>query len=150
MRTFLLIFSLVFLVSCFNNGDCVITSTNKVKIALQKIQDGASKRTTFLKVQETHDLDTLDIGILENIEMTSFELPLNPGRDSTSFLFFTKDSLSFHLTLGYATYTRVIAADCGAFLFFRNLSVKDSNFDSTRVTNPQLLISVNKNLEVFF
>ena len=150
MRPFFLIFLLVFLISCFNKGDCVITSTSVVKIALQKKQDGASKRTTFLKVQETHDLDTVDIAGFENIEVTSLELPLNPSRDSTSFVFFTKDSLSFHLTLGYTTYSRVITAECGAFLYYKDLSVKDSNFDSTRVTDSKLLISVKKNLEVFF
>ena len=150
MRPFFLIISLVFLISCFNKGDCLITSTNVVKIALQKKLVGVSRITKFLKVQETHDLDTVDITTFENTELTLLQLPLNPNRDSTSFVFLTSDLLPFHLTLAYNTYTRVISTDCGAFLYYKDLSVKDSNFDSTRVIYPQLFKSVNKNLEVFF
>lgn len=144
-----MIFSFVFLTSCFDKGDCLITSTNLVKITLQKKQDGSPKTVIFLKVQEMHNLDTVDF-VPDTIGVTTLQLPLNPNLQETSFFFLTKDSLPYHLTLGYNTYTRIISADCGAYLYYNKLSVKDTNFDSTKVIFPQLLNSVNKNLEVFF
>ena len=144
-----MIFSFVFLTSCFDKGDCLITSTNLVKITLQKKQDGSPKTVIFLKVQEMYNLDTVDF-VPDTIGVTTLQLPLNPNLQETSFFFLTKDSLPYHLTLGYNTYTRIISADCGAYLYYNKLSVKDTNFDSTKVVFPQLLNSVNKNLEVFF
>ena len=150
MRPVFLIFSLVCLVSCFNQGDCLITSTNFVKVAIKKKLDGTSKPTTFLKVQEVHDTVTLDFLSLERTALAAVPLPLNPNAIETTFIFLTSDSLTFHLTLSYSHYSRIVSTDCGVFIYYKDLKVKDTDFDSTRIVNSQLLKSVTTNLEVFY
>jgi len=149
VRLVLLIFLAVFIVSCFNPGDCVITATNLVKVILLNT-DGAARKTTFLKivtVEDGHDFlgDSTVTG-------TSLRLPLHPDRLQTTFQFLTSDSISYTLQMKYTTFTRIIGADCGAFLYYENLSVDSTqtNFEKTRIINHQLFTSVPTNLELYF
>jgi Family of unknown function (DUF6452) len=150
VRPVFLIFSLVLLVSCFNQGDCLITSTNLIKISFQKKLDGTTKLTTFLHVQAVTDNVTFDFPTLENTPVQLIALPLDPDNTTTTFVFQTSDSLTYRMTVGYNQYTKIISTDCGAFLFFKDLSVTGTTFDSTKVINRQLLKSVANNLEVYF
>jgi hypothetical protein len=142
--------ALVFLFnSCFDQGDCLITSTNIVMIDLETLA-GVPRETTFLRVLRADS--TVHFPDYENTfsPITTLALPLDPDKNQSSFNFYTSDSVEYHLTLGYSTYSRVISTDCGAFLYFTDLSVVKSTFDSTRVTSPQLLLGVTENLKVFF
>jgi hypothetical protein len=153
VRAVFLFLLLVLTSSCFNQGDCVITATNKVKIALQKKLDGTPRSTVFLSIEEVHGADTLLISTNDPNNptlVTTLTLPLNPNYDSTTFVMLRDDSTLFHLTLGYSTYTKIIATDCGAFLYYEKLKVKHTDFDSTRIVNSQLLINVSKNLQLYF
>jgi hypothetical protein len=143
---------MVFMASCFNQGDCTITSTNLVKVTFQKKLDGTVKSTVFLTVKTIHESDTLLLTSQDPanpIPVTEMSLPMNPKYDSTIFLLERSDQRLFRLTLSYTTYSKVIATDCGAFLYYQDLKVKSTNFDSTRVVNTQLLTSVGKNLQIF-
>jgi hypothetical protein len=150
VRPVFLIISLVSLISCFNQGDCLINSTNLVKIGLRKRLDYTTKQAIFLKVAAVTESDTIDFPLLENVSLESLSLPLDPKNLVTSYHFLTSDSLTFQLTLAYTQSTKIISPDCGAFIYYNDLSVAGTNFDSTRVVKHQLLISVARNLEVFF
>ena len=143
---------LVLMASCFNQGDCVVNSTNQVKILLLKKLDGTPKQTVFLTIKSIHATDTLLLfsqDAANPTPITALSLPLNPNYDSTTFLLERSDEKSFGLTLGYSTYTKLISTDCGAFLYYKNLKVKQTDFDSTRVVNSQLLVNVSKNLQIY-
>jgi hypothetical protein len=141
-----LIFLLLLLGSCFNEGDCLITSTNLVKIDLLSKVDGSSRLTTFLQVRT----DSLEFVAHGDTTVVSLQLPLNPDKLEESFTFLTSDSLTFHLDLKYNTFTRIISSDCGAFLYYDGLSIKETDFNNTKVITTQLLTSVGTNLEVYF
>ncbi len=140
---------LVFLFnSCFNQGDCLITSTNLIKINLRSKDDGKSKSATFLQVREVTDL--IEFPAYELIGISALQLPMNPKRLDATFVFLTSDSVVYHLNLTYSTFSRVVSPDCGAFLYYKDLSVTETDFDRTKIINPQLFKSVTTNLEIFF
>lgn len=136
--------------SCFSQGDCIIVSTNVMKVGLQKKLDGKPKLTTFIRIQEIDEGGVLDLDTLEGRELSVLPLPLNPNYTESTFVFVTSDLLTYHLSLHYTHFTRIIATDCGAFTYYENLSVVQTDFDSTRLVNPQLYKSVPTNLQVFF
>jgi hypothetical protein len=148
VRPVILIFFVFFFVSCFNQGDCLITSTSLVKISLVSKIDGKPRSATFTKVENTDD--KIDFVVDTAITVTSLQLPLNPNRLQVSYLFVTSDSVTYNLSLNYTTYTRIIAPDCGAFLYYQDLSVEETNFDRVKIITPQLFKSVTTNLEIFF
>jgi hypothetical protein len=147
VKRLLLIFLFFFFNSCFDQNDCLITSTNLVQLELDNLS-GTTLPTTFMLVEKGDSSG--HFSGYENIELTSLALPLDPTKTQSSFKFVTSDTVAYHLTLGYTTFTRVISTDCGAFLYFRDLKVIETDFDSTRVTAPELFIGVEPNLKIFF
>jgi hypothetical protein len=141
------IFFLLLSSSCFDQNDCLITSTNLVQISLNTVT-GIPMLVTFLRVLKGDS--TGHFPLYEKYPLDFLALPLNPDSTQTTFRFMTSDTVYYRLTLGYSTYSRVIATDCGAFLYYDNLTVLKTNFDSTLVISPQLLTSVTSNLKIFF
>src|SRR5258708_31515376 len=95
VRRLFLVFPLVLLSSCFNQGDCLVTSTSVVKIGLRKKLDGSAKVTSFLSVKEVFENDTLTFPVLQNVPLELIALPVDPNHLSTTFEFITSDSLKF-------------------------------------------------------
>lgn len=142
--------------SCFNQGDCLKTATNLVKVKLLNKTDGSIRETTFLSVMElSHQADnTTDtirfVPVGGDTTVNAIQLPLDPTLQESAFVFMTSDSVVYNLDLKYNTFSRVVAADCGAFLYYENLSVSDTNFDRVKILSTQLLTSVTTNLEIYF
>ena len=148
VKQFFLIFFIFLVSSCFNDNDCLKTATNYVKIDLKTLT-GAARTTTFTSVR-TADSTLIFPDYQATNPVTSLVLPIDQTGTERSFILDTTDSSSYRLTLGYTSFTRVISADCGAYLYFKDLKVVDTNFDSTRVTNPQLFTGVKQNIKIFF
>jgi hypothetical protein len=147
VRAVFWILSLLFLASCFNEGDCLITSTNLVKVDLFERTNGTSQPLKFIRVHQLED----DLELLaSDTTVSTFQLPLSPDRLESSFEFMTFDSVTYLLSLRYTKFTRVIAADCGAFQYYQDLKVDSTTFDHVKVTSPQLFTSVKSNLQVYF
>lgn len=149
MKSVFWIIFLLCLASCFDQGDCLINSTNLVKSSLLDKNDGTPRLTQFLSIHQLED----DIELINpdsTFTVSSVELPLSPKRNQCSFVFLTSDSATYLLRMNYKTTIRVIAADCGAFQYFQDLSVDSTNFDRIKIISPQLFTSVTKNLEISF
>jgi hypothetical protein len=147
VRPVFLMFLVFFFAACFNQGDCIITSSSLARISLFSKKDGKARPTKFTSVVETND--QLEFVVGADTTVSSLQLPLHPDRLQVSYVLVTPDS-TYNLTLSYTTYTRIIATDCGAFLYYQDLSVDSTNFDRYKIIQPQLFKSVTTNLEIFF
>jgi Family of unknown function (DUF6452) len=146
---FLIFFTFLF-TSCFTQNDCIITSTNLVKIDFFTLA-GVIRPTTFLSVHNT-DSTVIYYPALgaTPAPINTLALPLDQDTNESSFVLVTTENVKYTLTLGYTSFSRVISTDCGAYQYFKDLSVPQTSFDSTRVISPQLFTSVKQNVKIFF
>lgn len=132
--------------SCFNQGECLITNTNIVRVSLRTKKDGAVVGVAFTSVSVLNDTV-----LYQNKTESVLLLPVNPGVTETSFVF-VRGERTDTLSLGYSNQTVVLAPQCGAFPYQRNLAITRSTFgqDSVVVTNPSLLKDVPENVRIYF
>ena len=138
---FIILFFL--LAGCLNEPDCIITSTNLVKISFKK-DSKTVREITFDKINVSGL--TKDFYIKQKV--TSVQLPVDPVEIESTFTFYFEGRTETML-LTYSKKAEVISASCGAFTNYSDLLVSESSFDSLRITNNQLLINATSNLEVF-
>ncbi|HZX74099.1 MAG TPA: DUF6452 family protein [Cyclobacteriaceae bacterium] len=139
--------------SCFNQANCLITSTNLVKINLKKLTDSSVATVTFNSVT----VPGTSLTFYNNVAATALNLPVDPAATATTFLFSYKETVngvvtnkSSTLTLGYANESRIISEDCGAFQYHVDLSIMSTDFTKTKLINRSLLTTVTSNLEIYF
>jgi Family of unknown function (DUF6452) len=161
--TRILLFALLLLfgASCFNEPDCIVTATTSIKIDFKQT---TTNKTTLLKsiVDSTVIFSSvyvygIDTGAyIQNKKSSSVTLPINPEKKSMKYVFniqsttgaiTRKDSLEF----SFDSESRVISQKCGAYTYFLNLKVTDTNLESTKykLTNNRLLKNTT-NVQVFF
>jgi Family of unknown function (DUF6452) len=161
--TRLLLFALLLLfgTSCFNETDCIVTATTSIKIDFKQTK---IDRTTLLRsvVDSTVVFSSvyvagIDTGaFIQNKKSSSVTLPINPQVKSMKYVFniqsttgaiTRKDSLEF----SFDSESRVISQKCGAYTYFLNLKVEQTNLDATKykLTNTRLLKNTT-NVQVFF
>jgi hypothetical protein len=133
---------------CYEQTDCLIDNTNILKIAFKGKTLGKDTTVTFISVRELKTSGDL----YTNAVVSAVEIPLQI-RDSVTIIVFdyvekTK-SVSDTLTVSYLNQTRVIATDCGAYLYHLDVAVPKTNFEKVRVTSSVLLTTVTRNLEIF-
>jgi Family of unknown function (DUF6452) len=155
---FAIILTFLLFNACFDQNDCLVTSTNLVKIELATIA-GVNQNVRFVTVRQD-SVDSahtrtrhIDFVYYQNYPLGSLELPLDPEHDTTYFSFETADKTIYKLAFRYSTFSRVISNDCGAYLYYKDLSVIKTDvhpFDSTVVVEPQLFKSVITNVKVLF
>ncbi len=135
---------LFFLLSgCLNEPDCIITSSNLVKIYFKK-DSKTAREITFNKI----NVSGLTKDFYVEKKVTSVELPVDPEDIKSTFTFYFEGRTETIL-LTYSKQAEVISAPCGAFTNYSDLFVSESSFDSLRITNNQLLINATSNLEIF-
>lgn len=137
---------LIFIFSgCLNEPDCIVTSTNLVKIYFKK-DSKTSREITFTKI----NVSGLTKDFYAGQKVSSVILPVNPGDVESTFTFyFEKRVETVHLA--YTKQTEVISASCGAFTNYSNLMVPETSFkvDSIKIINNQLLLNATSNLEIY-
>jgi hypothetical protein len=131
------------LAGCLNEPDCIITSTNLVKISFKK-DSKTAREITFDKI----NVSGLTKDFYVEQKVTSVQLPVDPVEIESTFTFYFEGRTETML-LTYSKKAEVISASCGAFTNYSDLFVSESSFDSLRITNNQLLINATSNLEVF-
>ncbi len=138
------ILSLIFLLTgCLNEPDCVITSTNLVKINFKK-DSKTSREITFTKI----NVSGLTKDFYAQEKVTSVQLPVNPDETEATFTFYFEDRTET-MQLTYTRKSEVISVTCGAYTNYAGLTVTESSFELFNVTNTQLLINATSNIEVF-
>lgn len=96
--------------------------------------------------------------LYKDTETATLLLPVNPGQSSTTFTLNYKNTTpASTITVSYSQETRVIAVDCGAFAYYKELQITNTNFaeDSIQLVNSALLHDVTNqayanNVEIFF
>jgi hypothetical protein len=131
------------LAGCLNEPDCIITSTNLVKISFKK-DSKTAREIIFDKI----NVSGLTKDFYVEKKVTSVQLPVDPVEIESTFTFYFEGRTETML-LTYSKKAEVISASCGAFTNYSDLFVAESSFDSLRITNNQLLINATSNLEVF-
>jgi len=138
------IISLIFLLTgCLDEQDCIITSTNLVKINF-KIDSKTARVISFTKI----NVSGLTRDFYSGASVSSVELPVSPDDNEATFTFeFEGRTETIRLT--YSRQSEVISPSCGAFTNYSDLSVPESSFELFTLTNRQLVINAASNLEVF-
>ena len=136
---------LLFLFSCLDDPDCLVTATNLVKIDF-KNTDGTVRTITFSGIT----VSGLATPLYVNSAQSTVQLPLNPQSTETTFLF-REASVVKRMVIRYAITHRAISEKCGAYAFYSNLEVIENDYTSARVRNPFLLTSnTAANVEVVY
>ncbi len=137
---------------CFDQGDCLITATNLMQVKLLSKADRKPFTIAFTSVTVSGSNSIL----YKDKETTTLLLPVNPGQSSTTFTLDYSDKIST-ITVSYSQETRVIAVDCGAFTYYKELQITNTSFakDSIQLVNTALLHDVSTqayatNVEIFF
>ena len=128
---------------CLDEQDCIITSTNLVKINF-KIDSKTARVITFTKI----NVSGLTKDFYSGASVSSVQLPVSPDDNEATFTFeFEGRTETMHLT--YTRQSEVVSTSCGAFTNYSGLSVSESSFELFTLTNRQLVINAASNLEVF-
>ena len=136
---------LLFLFSCLDDPDCLPTNTNLVKIDF-KNADGTARTLSVIRITASGLSSPLYSG--ENV--SAVQLPLNPNSAETTFTVVEAAS-SKTISFRYAIVHRMVSEKCGAFAYYSDLEVTESDFTTTRVRNPFLLSNVSTaNVEIFY
>jgi len=147
VRALAAVFFLLVLSSCFDQGECLITNSNMVRVSLRSMKD----KTVITVALKSVSVLNHDTALYANADASALLLPVDPGVNETSYLFVYGDKTDT-LSLGYDNQTVVLAPQCGAFPYQRNLTVTNSTFgqDSVVVTNPSLLKDAVENVRIYF
>ena len=133
------------LVSCFDQGDCLFTNTNVVKVNLM---DFSAPKTAKQIIFDSVFIPNRGF-IYDNDTLSTVYLLADPRATETEFVF-QYGERSDTLVLSYSTQTIVLSPDCGSYNYQSDLEVKYSTFGTDRViiTNRRLLTSVQNNIEI--
>ena len=134
--------------ACLEQTDCLINNSNSLQVAFKGKTLGKDTTVTFVSIRELNTPGDL----YTNAALGSASIPLQIKDSITTIIFdYNKKSklISDTLTVSYLNQTRVIAIDCGAYLYHLDLAVAKTNFEKVRVTSSVLLTTVPKNLEIF-
>lgn len=129
--------------SCLNEPDCIVTSSNEVKIAFLKLTSDSARAVELDSILVLGTDSIFNVGDT----VTSVVLPVNPGLKQTTFRFYYESRMDT-LTLSYIRITRVISPACGAFNQIQNLAVVSSSFLGVKVVSPQLSTSNATNVTI--
>ena len=136
---------LLFLFSCLDDPDCLVTATNLVKIDF-KNADGSARSITFSGIT----VSGLATPLFVNSAQSTVQLPLNPQATETTFSF-REGTSTKNIVIRYAITHRAISEKCGAYAYYSNLEVIENSFTSYKVKNPSLFTSnTAANVEVVY
>jgi hypothetical protein len=142
-----LIFLALVASSCFDEGDCLVTNSNLIKVSLWESKDKKkAKQIPFTSIAIPGDTV-----LYANKSMATFDLPVDPGLNEMQYVLQYSgktDTLIFR----YNTLNVVHSPTCGAFPYQRNLEIMKSTFplDSAVVVNQSLGKNVTENVKIYF
>lgn len=143
MRIVQIISLILLLTGCLSEPDCIVTSTNLVKINFKK-DSKTPREIIFDKI----NVSGLTKDYYAGQKTASVQLPVNPNDIESTFTF-TFENRTETILVTYSKQSEVISKSCGVFTNYSDLLVPQSSFDSLRITNNRLLINAPGNIEVF-
>jgi len=154
LRAFLFIGLCLALAGCFDNGDCLFTSTTDLKIRLIKAEKKTEADTVTFSSIISPGSTTTPGGVLwtlpEGETLTAFILGVDPQATQMTYVF-QYGTRSDTLVLSYTTQTIVLSPDCGSYNYHTDLTIEHSTFGAENViiADPKLLSTVPFNLEIY-
>lgn len=126
---------LALLASCFNEGDCLITATNRLHLQFKKRTN--TKLDTLVPFKSIVVSGTDSVVVFKSAQ-SDILLPVDIRLDSTEFIFnrLDKDNQPVApdtLRIGYTRQARVISKDCGAYMYYSGLKIFKTNLPSDRI-----------------
>lgn len=143
LRAFLFIGCCLLLVSCFDKGDCLFANTDVIKVNLvNRAKPASAKKMLFTSVAPAGQV------LFPNPDSVStIYLVADPRKTEVEYTL-VHGGITEKLIINYSNQTIVLSPDCGAYIFQTGLNVKETTFDSVRVTNDRLLNTVAVNIEI--
>jgi hypothetical protein len=146
---------------CFTQPDCIVTASMEIKIDFKQIK--INRQTNVRTVVDTLvsfrsiSISDIDTAYRKNAVASSLTLPINPNKSSMTYTFVrngrqpTSPTVTETITFTYNNETRIISAQCGAFVYFLNLDISDSSYGASqyKVLNDRLLKGTS-NVQIFF
>lgn len=132
--------------ACFDQGDCLITNSNVIRINLK---DATTRQTAQILFDSVYvPGDTL---VYKAATTSSLALPVDPTKTETMFVL-KQEARRDTIVFTYSNQTLILAPDCGAFVYQRDLSFGQSTLptEQIRIVNNQLAKSVTLNVELYF
>lgn len=144
LRAFLFVGICVLMASCYDQGDCILTSSNLVRIDFYDSKATANaKNITYdsALVLPTNYLFFYD-STRAPASVSAILLPVDPTESETTFIMFYDKKVDT-LVFSYTTQSKVLAPDCGTFSYQNDLTIVKSTFpkDSAVVVNRQLRLN---------
>lgn len=134
-------------VSCFEEGDCLVTNSNIVVVDFRKVADKKAVQPVAIS-----SVDVLGgVNLYRNQELSQLKLPVDPHLTETHFII-RQASKTDTLGFSYRNQSVVLAPDCGAYLYQFDLAVTRNTFgpDKVRIVNNALNTNIKSNVEVYF
>lgn len=137
--------------ACAPDEICFTDNSTQVRIDFKRViypgTDSAFTENDTLVFSQVSALDTDSI-FVESDTLTRIVLPLNTGKNETTFVFVTDFGMNT-LALRYQRTQRLISADCGPEQIIDHLDVVQSTFDSLAVLQPVLTEPPVTNVEIY-
>ena len=149
-RLFVSLTFLFLLVGCFEQGDCLLSNSNLMKVSLKKFSDKSTASVTFNSITIAGE-----IPLTYTAAQSSLALPLNPESTETQIIFdykITGGSRKDTLNISYRNESIVLSPDCGVYQYQRDLAISKNTFgaDSVRLVNNQVNLKISLNVEIYF
>ena len=130
--------------ACFDEGNCIVNFTDVVNVAFKNFNN-AAVTVAFDSIQS----DGITLKNYTAKQQSALQLPVNPHRDTTLFIFFYGGNID-SLEMAYKRQAVILTSDCGANNYVTQLRIAFTDLDSARVINDKLLKDVPTHVEVFF
>lgn len=139
------------LMACAPDEICYTDNSTLVRIDFKRVvypdTDSAFLENDTLIFLQVSALETDSI-FLQLDTLSSLVLPVNTGKDQTTFVFNT-DRGSHHLELRYHRTQRLISVECGPEQIIDQLEAGAATFDSLSIKQPKLTDSSATNVEIY-
>lgn len=132
--------------SCFNEGDCLITATNLMHIQFKKKSNISLDTFVNFAPQSIFFSGTDSVASI-TVATNELLLPvdIDPSTNATTFYFHRVNPydstvlITDTLEVEYSKQTKVISKDCGAYTFYSNLKILNTNLKSLKVLSTSLI-----------
>ncbi|HEX8059836.1 MAG TPA: DUF6452 family protein [Cyclobacteriaceae bacterium] len=141
MRAFLFVGLCILMASCYDKGDCILTSSNLVRIDFYNSKSTASAKAIVFDSALVLPANYM-FKDAKPVSVTTLLLPVDPAESQTAFVLYYSKKVDT-LLVSYTTQAQVLSPNCGTFRYQNDLKIVYNTFppDSAVVVNPKLRVS---------
>jgi hypothetical protein len=127
--------------SCYDQGDCILTSSNWIRVDFYNSQKRAEPKAILFDSALAFPPGLIVKDTFPPSRATIY-LPVDPTQNQTTFLIYYDKKVET-LVFSYTTQSKVLSPDCGTYSYQNDLTIVSSTLpaDSAVVVNQQLRIN---------